>query len=595
MSLFLRFRWVICQLDVLRKCSKLSSIRNELKNLPESLEATYSRILAKVPTAHFNETKLLLMLLAFATRPMTLQEVAEATAVNLEMQHFSVDDRFLDAYDLLEFCSSLVTLSEFINSPKSPFFKEGIYQHGAVPPDIRVIQFAHFSVKEYLLSELTRKTIPAPLQINETQSHNSIAQACLIYLLDFSEGKRVSHFNHDKFPFLAYASRHWPTHAAFKADQGLFEALIMRLFDPEDDTALMNYLNLYDPRRHHASFRVPIPKIAQNRHRRDFAPPIYYACLHGLRPVLDFMLSKNQKSNLSSEALGIGLAAAASQGYEDLVEILLKEGADPNSPYCQSFIHPMHAAASGGNANIVRRLIEAGSQTNVYGGSEGSALHIAIQNDHSEVMQILVDAGHGLYVWGEYNGPPLSAALISEKFDAVRLLVRNNINTNDPPEGYFNPLSLACSHASIEIVQLLLDNGADVAIKQPGNNCLQNAAKRGELEIMKLLLARGANIIGETRDFYSTPLKAAIQSRNPKVLEFVIQSGADINAKGSSSKYPIDLAIFGGNLSAAERLIGLGGKFGDEGLEEALDSERKRYLAKMLLDRGANPNAEHER
>ncbi|PVH70406.1 hypothetical protein DL98DRAFT_597846 [Cadophora sp. DSE1049] len=85
------------------KCLKLPNIRKELNNLPKTLDATYARILNNVSSLYEREPKTVLMLLAFSARPMTIQEVAEATAVNLDIKKFIVDERFPDAYDILEF------------------------------------------------------------------------------------------------------------------------------------------------------------------------------------------------------------------------------------------------------------------------------------------------------------------------------------------------------------------------------------------------------------------------------------------------------------------------------------------------------------
>ena len=75
----------------------------------------------------------------------------------------------------------------------------------------------------------------------------------------------------------------------------------------------------------------------------------------------------------------------------------------------------------------------------------------------------------------------------------------------------------------------------------------------------------------------------------------MLDQGADINARGSTTKYPIDQAIFGGNLKAADKLLELHAKFSGEALAEAVDYETKEYLVSELLKRGADPNTEHER
>jgi ankyrin repeat protein len=74
----------------------------------------------------------------------------------------------------------------------------------------------------------------------------------------------------------------------------------------------------------------------------------------------------------------------------------------------------------------------------------------------------------------------------------------------------------------------------------------------------------------------------------------MLDRGADINARGSTDWFPVDQAILGGNLAAADKLLEIGVGFGHDALEKALGYYTKEYLAKNLLDRGADPNAEHK-
>jgi hypothetical protein len=62
-----------------------------LEALPTSLEETYRRILDKIPKGNEREIRTILMLLTYSMRPMTIKEVAEATALNLDKQLFDAD------------------------------------------------------------------------------------------------------------------------------------------------------------------------------------------------------------------------------------------------------------------------------------------------------------------------------------------------------------------------------------------------------------------------------------------------------------------------------------------------------------------------
>jgi ankyrin repeat protein len=565
--------------------------------LPKTLDATYARILNNVSSLHERELKTVLMLLAFSARPMTIQEVAEATAVNVETKVFNVDERFPDPYNILEFCSSLVSLSELPNDAQ----KEGAHKYGRASPEVRVLQFAHFSVKEYILSNRARKSLPQSLLINEELSNRFLAQMSLIYLLDFNKLGNASRFDYDEYPFLAYSALYWITHLAADAyiQQESIEKFLFKFFDPESATSIIRYLNLNDDDRCKL-FQKPKKKPAisgAKKKRQNYGPPLLYAQYQGFIPVMKYFFSYDGKGSLTREVLGSALAAAANEGYEDIVEVLLREGADPNSLYCGRFLRPLLAAASSGNPVVVKQILDAGASVNVHGGDEGNALHQAIKSGNTQIVQLLIDYGHDLHASSPRNGPPLSCALLKEKAqdELVAMLIRNKVDVNIPPTGYFNPLNLAGSIANLETVRLLLDNGADATLKLPGSGALHNAAEHGEIDIMQLLVDRGADINGLANTTYGTPLKGAIQSLKDEAFEFMLRHGADINSKGARRRYPLDQAIFGGNMKAAERLIELNAKFGDEALEEALDWGSKEYLAKMLLNRGADPNADHHR
>ena len=65
----------VCQLDMLRECFTEREIKQALDNLPETLEETYERIFSSIPRHHLKQVKTIMTLLAFSTRPMTIQEV----------------------------------------------------------------------------------------------------------------------------------------------------------------------------------------------------------------------------------------------------------------------------------------------------------------------------------------------------------------------------------------------------------------------------------------------------------------------------------------------------------------------------------------
>ena len=93
---FWRFRWAVCQLELIKNCMQAGSVRKTLENLPQTLEGTYDRILHTIPEDRWEIVRAALLLLASSLRPLTLQELAEGMAVDAEGQRFDPKEHRLN-------------------------------------------------------------------------------------------------------------------------------------------------------------------------------------------------------------------------------------------------------------------------------------------------------------------------------------------------------------------------------------------------------------------------------------------------------------------------------------------------------------------
>jgi hypothetical protein len=191
-----RFRWVFCQLEVLRHCFP-TNLRRTLEELPKSLDETYKRILKEINNANRELAYRLLQCLAVAHRPLRVEELAEVLVLDLSpggIPKLIADWRWEDQEEaVLSACSSLVTV--------------------VIDDGSRVVQFSDFSVKEFLTSnrlagcveEVSRFHIPTE------PSHLILAQACLGILLHLDDGTDKGII--EKIPLLRYAAEYWYRHA----------------------------------------------------------------------------------------------------------------------------------------------------------------------------------------------------------------------------------------------------------------------------------------------------------------------------------------------------------------------------------------------
>jgi ankyrin repeat protein len=572
---------------------KSSNALKQLGNLPKTLEGTYTRILQKVPEDNEREMRTILMTLAFSVRPMTIDEVAEATAVNLETRSFSEADRFETADTILELCSSLVSVTPV--DQKSIVARERMGL--AWGENAKIIKFAHFSVKEYVLSDM--KSSPPGLRLNASLCQRYLTEMCLIYLLDFNQGESARNVDCNEFPFRMYSAVYWTKHLRHvdEVDRVNISELLIRLFDPDHPESLINLMNICDPLRYINPYTQDSPILGfttQWRSRHDFETPLFYASHYGIIKAVDAILGKSYTPTTAE--LTRSLEAAAARGHDAIVRRLLAEGAHPNERGGRLFFRPIQAAAHSGSASTVKLLLEAGAHISPasYDDERLSALHVAATQGNVECIQLLLDAGHEINCISDayqYRGTPLQVAAYRKKEEAVKCLLRIGADPNVYLYKSDYPLLAACENCSLEAVGMMLVAGAD-ARGNGGTPPIFYAAQRGDIPIMKLLLQGGADINAHG-GIYGTPLKGGIQSRDPQVLEFMLEHRVDINDKGSEKGYPVDIGIWGGNVAAAERLLELGAKFSDTALKDALENTSKEYLVKRLLDRGADPNAEH--
>ena len=176
-------------------------MRPILNELPETLDETYERILQEIPKSTRVYAHRLLQCLTVALRPLRVEELAEVLAVDLDatggIPRLNEDLRWEDQEQaVLSACSSLIA--------------------AVWDDDSRIVQFSHFSVKEFLTSgRLTTSTIIASrhYHILLEPSHAIMAQACLSVLLRLNSHTKEE--NLKDFPLARYASRYFGDHAEF--------------------------------------------------------------------------------------------------------------------------------------------------------------------------------------------------------------------------------------------------------------------------------------------------------------------------------------------------------------------------------------------
>jgi uncharacterized protein len=203
-------------------------------------------------------------------------------------------------------------------------------------------------------------------------------------------------------------------------------------------------------------------------------------------------------------------------------------------------------------------------------------------------------------------------ATYQDDLDTATLLVRAGANVKGTNRYGVTPLSLACSNGNGAMVELLLLAGADPNAALPGGETpLMTASRVGSLPSVKALLARGAAVESKDDRRGQTALMWAAAEGHAKVVEMLIEVGADLHHRLPSGFTPLLFAIREGRTDVVRVLLkagadvnetvpveggrrrGYGGRLPPAGASALLVAVANAHfeLAAQLLDAGADPNA----
>ena len=122
---------------------------------------------------------------------------------------------------------------------------------------------------------------------------------------------------------------------------------------------------------------------------------------------------------------------------------------------------------------------------------------------------------------------------------------------NLPDRNGRTPLIAALRH--LVIVARLLDAGADVNVRtKAGDTALSRAAASGNVEVAKMLLARGASVAG-VDDLGRSPL---VVTKNVQIVEALLSAGASVDTQDARGRTALMYAATRGDVAIAKLLLG---------------------------------------
>ncbi|RDW73640.1 hypothetical protein BP5796_07082 [Coleophoma crateriformis] len=326
--------------------------------------------------------------------------------------------------------------------------------------------------------------------------------------------------------------------------------------------------------------------------------------------LIDLLLDYGSNPNAKSREGKTALFEAIQVRRADIVTTMLEHRADPNLPGPKHPLWPstyhsaclqvmlshgadhkkcpgiMELAASLNNIESVRILLKAGVNPNTKKDGVYTPLCTSIRDDRAELLQLLLSNGADPNCMAsEY---PAFKCVTHGRIHFLPALVAAGADLRTPK----GILEEAVDSNNMEALVWLLDQGLNPNVKSPkGMTPLTTAIREDHIEMVDLLLQRGADPNVRGQDW---PVCMAV--RNPPILKRILSALAEPQA----FKGVIERAVSADQLESVKLLIAAGVSVEDRNggvfspLTTAIREDRRAIVCYLLTDGGADVNAPGE-
>ena len=277
--------------------------------------------------------------------------------------------------------------------------------------------------------------------------------------------------------------------------------------------------------------------------------PLLLACRYGTDEtsytITKLLIENGANINLQDSKGVTALMYASLKGHIGVVQLLIAKNPEVNLRDSQGLSALMYASEKG-YTSIAKLLIAKNAKVNAQDNYNASPLTLACEKGHTAVAQLLIESG------AKINKESLISAVDSRNISLIKLLIENDVERNNNDE---RPLMLASIRGDTAIVQLLIDNGANVNAQDTNDMTpLMYASNYGQTAVAEILITEGADVNAQTTTGM-TPLMYASSSGQTDVVQLFIKKNIGIHIKDRYGKNALMYASKNGHTAVVQLLI----------------------------------------
>ncbi|XP_057299481.1 uncharacterized protein LOC130630100 [Hydractinia symbiolongicarpus] len=311
-----------------------------------------------------------------------------------------------------------------------------------------------------------------------------------------------------------------------------------------------------------------------NKYVKQFSTPLCRSVAKKKKMITDLLLTNGANINLQSQRdNSTPLYTAVEVKWEEGVKLLIEKKADVN--LFNNLRPPLCRAVQLKNKNIIQLLLSNGADINLPNLQNNStSLYTAVEEGWEEGVRLLIEQKADVNITNN-DYPPLSRAVLYKSKNIVELLLNNGADVNALSKSNLTSMELAIKYkAPKEIIDLLkryevkanlaridmamLDDKETKILDKMEYllNCIEaNDTARVKIWLAKLSAHINDDVVGKDGNYLPPPLnKSAI---NQEILLMLVNHGALVNkvAKDKDGYTPLYLAVYCGHLENVKILV----------------------------------------